>query len=214
MEQILAFIQQYGLPVFVIATCIIVFLGILKLCKVFAKVTNKNVKKLIYYTLDIALSFGGTAIYFAIFKLSFANYLVFSASQISATTTLYAIYENFGIRKLVQIALDGIAKMFKSNDAFKKLAEKLGVAPEDVDNLKNQLMGNLEKASKKEQKEAEKQAIEALKQANKEVKLEQKQTEEKKVAEAKAVVEQEKAKANDALKAKVAIAKSKISTQK
>lgn len=103
MEQILKFIGSYGLPVFIIATCIIVFLGILKLCKVFSKIQNANVKKFIYYVIDIALSFGGVAIYFAIFKVSFTDYFALVFTQISATTTLYAIYENLGARKLVQL---------------------------------------------------------------------------------------------------------------
>lgn len=128
MEQILDFIQTNGLPVFVIATCIIAIIGILKLCKVFNKVTNKNVKKCIYYILDVALAFGGSAIYYAIFKLSFNSYIAFSLAQITATTTLYAMYENFGVRNLVQLFFNLIAKKLKPDQLqqFKKLAKKLG----------------------------------------------------------------------------------------
>ena len=97
MEQILEYIKQNGLPVFIIATCIIAIVGTLKLCKVFDKISSKNVKKFIYYILDIALSFGSSAIYFAIFKLNFNDYLIFSVSQISSTTALYALYGPPGI---------------------------------------------------------------------------------------------------------------------
>lgn len=128
MEEILDFIQVHGLAVFVIATIIIAFIGVLKLCKVFSKINNKNVKKCIYYVLDVVLAFGFSAIYFAIFKVNFGTYLTFSITQISATTTLYAIYENFGVRNLVQMLLTFIGKKLKPDqvDKFKKLAKKLG----------------------------------------------------------------------------------------
>jgi hypothetical protein len=129
MEHILTFIQNYGLSVFVIATCIIMFIGILKLCKVFSKISSKSVKKLIYYIADIALSFGGAAIYFTIFNKDFSGYVAFSATQVTATTTLYAIYENFGVRKLVQMLLNWVASWFKKNPEhkFTKLAKQLGL---------------------------------------------------------------------------------------
>lgn len=128
MEQILEFISQYGLPVFVIASCSILLIGILKLCKVFNKISNKNVKKLIYYILNVVLSFGGVAIYYAAFKIGFNSYLMVCLTQVSATTTLYAIYENFGVRKLVQIGLTWVASWFKKNPEakFTKAAKALG----------------------------------------------------------------------------------------
>lgn len=129
MEQILSYIGTYGLPVFIIATCIIAVIGILKLCKVFNKISNKNVKKFLYYLLDVVLAFAGSAIYFAIFKISFTDYVVFSITQVTATTTLYAIYENFGLRKLVQIASAAFIKWIATSKEtkFKKLAKKLGL---------------------------------------------------------------------------------------
>lgn len=134
MGQILDFITKFGLAVFVIASCSIILIGILKLCKVFSKIENKNVKKLIYYILNVVLSFGGAAIYFAIFKISFESYIMFSVTQIGATTTLYAIYENFGVRKLVQIGLTWIASWFKKNPEakFTKVATSLGFSPEKI----------------------------------------------------------------------------------
>ena len=128
MEQILEFISQYGLPVFVIASCSILLIGILKLCKVFNKISNKNIKKLIYYTLSVVLSFGGVAIYYASFKIGFNSYLIFCLTQVSATTTLYAIYENFVVRDLVQIGLTWVASWFKKNPEakFTKAAKALG----------------------------------------------------------------------------------------
>ena len=134
MEQILDFISQYGLPVFVIASCSILLIGILKLCKVFNKISNKNIKKLIYYILNVVLSFGGVAIYYAAFKIGFNSYLMFCLTQVSATTTLYAIYENFGVRKLVQIGLAWMASWSKKNpeSKFTKAAKALGFDEEKI----------------------------------------------------------------------------------
>lgn len=153
MEQILEYITRYGLSVFVIASCIIALIGILKLCKVFDKITNKNVKKLIYYVLNIVLAFGGSAIYFAAFKISFSGYVVFAFAQVGATTTLYAIYENFGVRKLVQIALDAIAKWFKKNPEHKvtKALKSLGLTEEAIESVKAYANTELEKEKAKVQ---------------------------------------------------------------
>lgn len=134
MERILELIYQHGLPVFVIAYCSIFLIGLLKLCKVFNKISNKNISKLIYYILNVALSFGGAAIYYAAFKIEFNTYLMFCLTQINATTTLYAIYENFGIRKLVQISLAGVASWFKRRpeSKFTKAAKALGFNEEKI----------------------------------------------------------------------------------
>jgi len=137
MEEILSYIARYGLSVFVIASCIIALIGILKLCKVFSKIKNSNIRKLIYYILNVTLSFGGAAIYFAIFKLNFSNYLMFSCTQVGATTTLYAIYENFGIRKLFQIGLSQISTWLKKNpeSKFSKAAKAFGLSEEKIKNI-------------------------------------------------------------------------------
>lgn len=138
MEQILAYVNQYGLSVFTIASCIIVFIGFLKLCKVFTKIeNNKQIKKFVYYLLNVALAFGGAAIYFATFKLSWSEYVFFSCAQVTATTTLYAIYENLGARKLVQIIISNIAEWIKKNPERKtaKALKNLGLTEEMLNKL-------------------------------------------------------------------------------
>lgn len=147
MEQIVNFITNYGLPIFVMASCIIAFIGILKLCKIFDKIKSKDIKKLIYYTLNIAFSFAAVAIYYAIFKIDFSTYLSYSCKQIGATTTLYAIYETFGGRKLVRILLAWIATWFKKNpeNKFVKAAKNLGLTEEAVNNLQAIAHAELEK---------------------------------------------------------------------
>ena len=126
---LLGYIESYGLPILVIAICIITLLGILKLCKVFDKLTNKDVRKCVFFCIDLVLSFGIAAIYFALFNMPFSGYLVYSGAQFVVTVVLYAIYENWGVRKLVQVILALITKWFASDKAsrFKKLAIKLGL---------------------------------------------------------------------------------------
>ena len=126
---LLGYIESYGLPILVIAICIITLLGILKLCKVFNKINNKDVRKCIFLIIDLVLSFGFAALYFTLFDKAFSGYLVYGGAQFVVTVVLYAIYENWGVRKLVQIILAIIAKWFASDKAkkFKKLAVKLGL---------------------------------------------------------------------------------------
>lgn len=129
MEQIISYILVNGPAALVLGTIIIAFIGILKLCRVFDKIKNKDVKKMIYYLLTVALSFGVVALYFTIYNLGFNEYVLFSCSQIGATTALYAIYENLGLRKLWQIALAWFASWFKKNpeNKFVKALKGLGL---------------------------------------------------------------------------------------
>ena len=101
-QHLINFLGTYGLPVFVISCIIIFSIGILKYFNVFSKIKSTDVKKFIYYTLDIALSFGFVACYFAIFKIEFSGYLLYCLKTIPAVTTLYALYENFGVRRFLK----------------------------------------------------------------------------------------------------------------
>lgn len=162
MEQILEFIEIYGLPVFVIASIIIAVVGILKLCKVFGKINNSNVKKFIYYVIDIILSFGCVAIYFAVFKIDFTNYIAVGATQISATTTLYAIYENLGARKIVQLFWKWLGSV-SHKDKYKKLvkiAKQLGIETV-IEGLKDITLKEAEKLEAEKQEVVEQNVIEA-----------------------------------------------------
>ena len=154
MEEILYYIESYGLPVFIIATCIIAVLGVLKLCKTFSKLKNANLKKFIYYAIDIALSFGGAAIYFAAFKIDFANYWAFGIAQISATTTLYAIYENLGARKLVQMFWNWFGGLIKKDEHHQliKYAKSLGLE-NAIEQIKDYSIKEAEKLEAAKQEE-------------------------------------------------------------
>lgn len=140
MDKILGYIETYGLAIIVIAVCIIAIIGILKLCKVFDKIKSSEIKKLIYYALDVALAFAGSAIYFAGFHKAWSGYWLYSLAQLGVTTTLYALYENFGLRKFVQWLISIIAGWFKKNpnNELSKWANKVGLT-ESLETIQNMI---------------------------------------------------------------------------
>lgn len=129
MEQFLVFIESHGLPAFIIAISTIFILGVLKMCKVFSKIQNKNVRKSIYLVIDIVMAFAGTAIYYAIYHIAFnIEYLWCSLIQVGSTLSLYAVFENMHIRELVKKLLEWVVSWFKANPkALEKTLKKLGV---------------------------------------------------------------------------------------
>lgn len=129
MDKLISYIQNYGLSILVIAVCIIAIVGILKLCKVFDKIKSDDLKKFIYYALDVVLAFAGSAIYFAIFHKDWSGYAVYSVSQLGTTLFLYAFYEQCGGRKLVRMLISVVAKWINKNPEteFAKWANKLGL---------------------------------------------------------------------------------------
>ena len=130
MENVIKYLELYGLPILIMGLIIIVLVGIIKACGLKKCLENRPVlRKVIYYTLDIALSFGVVALYFYIFEKNFAQYLVYTGAQITVTTTLYAIYENFGARALQQkiVGLLGVAIKNSKNKKFLKIVEQLGI---------------------------------------------------------------------------------------
>ncbi len=128
MEEILNFIAEWGLPHFLIGLIIINTIGILKLCKVFSKINSGAIKKFLYYALDVVLSFGVVAVYYALWHIEFTGYLAYALEQLGLVTTIYAIYENFHIRDGWKKVLNWVGSWFKYNpdNAVTKLAKKIG----------------------------------------------------------------------------------------
>lgn len=129
MKELVNLTETYGLSVLIISLSIIAILGILKLCKVFDKIKNKDIKKFVYFGIDIVLAFGCSAIYFAIFKKDWSGYFTYSIGQFAAVVILYAFYEHWGIRKIVRLLIGAIAKWIKKNPEaqLSKWANKIGL---------------------------------------------------------------------------------------
>lgn len=153
-----ALVEAYGLSVLVIAVSIIAFIGVLKLCKVFDKIQNKELKKFIYYAIDIVLAFGGSAIYFAAFKLDWSAFVAYSVAELTVVTTLYSIYEHLGGRKFVRWIIGLVAKWVKKNpDAqLSKWANKVG-----LETAIEKINVEIETAKKKEAEELAKENAKA-----------------------------------------------------
>lgn len=137
MDKIISYVETYGLAILVIALATIFLIGLLKVCKAYNWIKSAKIKKLVYYISDVIFAFGGSAIYFAIFKISFSEYLVYAGAELSITTFLYAVYENFGIRELVKILINVIAKAIKGNPNSKinKELKKLGLNEDSVNRV-------------------------------------------------------------------------------
>lgn len=143
MDKIISYVETYGLAILIIALSIIFLIGVLKLCKVFSFIKSAKIKKLVYYITDVIFAFGGSAIYFAIFKINFSEYLVYAGAELGVTTTLYAVYENFGIRELVKLVLGVFAKWLKGNPDNKiaKQLKSLGLDETAIAKVQNVVEG-------------------------------------------------------------------------
>ena len=139
----MSYVETYGLSVVVIAVCIIFLIGVLKVCKAFNWIKSAQIKKTVYYICDIVLAFGGSAIYFAIYKMSFTAYLAYSLAELSVTTTLYAVYEYGHIRDLVKLLLGVFAKWLKGNPDNKiaKQLKSLGLDENAIAKVQNVVEG-------------------------------------------------------------------------
>ncbi len=93
---------NYGLPVLVIACITILLIGILKYFNVFNKISQDN-RKPIYYVLNYVFVFILVAIYYAIFKRPFDDYVTYSIVSATAVSGLYTLYENTKLRDLFKL---------------------------------------------------------------------------------------------------------------
>lgn len=137
MEQLLAYLTKYGLSTAIIALSVVCFIGLLKVCKVFSKISSAQVRKTLLYGLSVSLSFGGVALYFVIMSLTWETYIPLCITQVSATTALYAIYENLGIRKLLQVIAGKVIEYIKKHPERKtaKALKSLGLTDEMLTKL-------------------------------------------------------------------------------
>ena len=125
-------VTKYGVSALVIACITIFLIGILKYFGVFNKIPKEN-RKPIYLILNYVLGFGITAIYYAIFKLPFADYVAYSFVTATAVNLLYPLYENLKLRELLA----------KLGGFIVKVVAKKQVAAE-ADKIKKQNEGSSE----------------------------------------------------------------------
>lgn len=103
-------VVKNGLPALILGILTIFLIGVLKYFHVFDKVSKEN-RKPIYLALTYVFTFGLTAIYYAIFKLSFADYVAYSFVVGSVVNLLYPLYENAKIRDFFALIGSFIVKI-------------------------------------------------------------------------------------------------------
>lgn len=146
-DMLINFVVKYGWQLAVCAAAGIFVLGFAKTIKIFDKISNAQVKKFLYIICAVITSVGASAVYLVIIgQFSW----VFLASVTSATFALnqviYSLYENFGIRSVLQGLGNWIKKnIFKIGATAKKsdsavIATQTKADPTKVDDL-NKLRG-------------------------------------------------------------------------
>ena len=146
---ILDYINLYKIPASIIAVAVICFIGILKVIKLFEKLTNKDIKKGVYFLLSVGLSFAGAAIYYHISNFAWNTYWIYGICQAAITTVLYALYEDLGPRKLIQLLFTWVASWFKKSEKTVSLAylSKLGLSEEFINRLEESLKAELNRVT-------------------------------------------------------------------
>lgn len=126
VEQLYMFISQYGLEIFALAFATIFLVGVVKL--IFKKkfeTINAQGKKVLYEILSLTFTLLLTSVWLAIkiyalhwqvAPLTIEATLKVASTVGIAVRVMYPVYENFGIRKLLQLIGAAI---------FKKAAKKV-----------------------------------------------------------------------------------------
>lgn len=129
VEQLYMFISQYGLEIFALAFATIFLVGVVKL--IFKKkfeAINAQGKKVLYEILSLTFTLLLTSVWLAIkiyvlhwqvAPLTIEATLKVASTVGIAVRVMYPVYENFGIRKLLQLIGAAI---------FKKAAKKVDEA--------------------------------------------------------------------------------------
>lgn len=141
MEKIQQIISTYGFKAVIFASVIILIVGVLKYFKLFDKIP-KDWRKFVFYVIDMALSFGIVAVYFAITKTPFTEYVYMSLGVDAAVIILYTIYENCGGRKLIQVLGNFIVSKVANEQIKNKIQEINNTIPAENKTANNGVVQN------------------------------------------------------------------------
>ena len=120
IQQLYKFIAAYGIEIVLIAVATILLVGIVKLIfKAKLEKVNKTGRKTLYEILSVTFTLLATSTWLAIKTYALhwtAVPMTLEATlQVAATVNIvvkvmYPIYENYGLRKLLQVVLSAISK--------------------------------------------------------------------------------------------------------
>ena len=118
MEDILAFFQQHGLWLTLIAIAGIILLGVLKYCNVFKKFEEK-IRHLLYLVTSVGVSIIGSIIYLACVHQIDIVYIATLAGAIFALNqAFYTLYDTSTLKELLRKFVDWIKeKINKKKDS-------------------------------------------------------------------------------------------------
>ena len=132
------YVNLHKIPATLITVAVIFFIGLLKTIKVFDKITNKDAKKGILFSLSIVLSFVGAAIYYVIKPFAWDWFWLYGLLQSIATIVLYAFYEDLGPRKLIQLLFTWCGSLFKKKSVNLTFLKELGLPDEFIEKISEQ----------------------------------------------------------------------------
>lgn len=112
MEELIAFLGNYGWQLALIALAGIIILGVLKYCNVFSKLEEKA-RHALYLVISVGISVIGSVIYLACMHQLEASYVFAVAAAILALNqTFYAIYSTTSLKELLSKIVSKIIKAF------------------------------------------------------------------------------------------------------
>lgn len=117
MDELLAFLQNYGWQLALIALAGIIILGVLKYCNVFNKLDEK-VRHILYLIISVGLSVVGSIIYLAcVHQLTVGGAFAIAGAILALNQTFYAIYANTPLKELGKKLVGWIKKLIISGKA-------------------------------------------------------------------------------------------------
>ena len=106
MEELLIFLQSYGLPITLIALLGIALLGIMKYCNLFKKL-DEQYRHYAYIGISVSISVIGTIIYLAVVKQFEVNYIITVSCAIYALNqAFYNLFKVCSVNELFVKLLD------------------------------------------------------------------------------------------------------------
>lgn len=132
------FFLEHGWKLTLIALSGIPFLGILKRAHLFDKIQSKNTRKALFELISSAFSIIVSAIYLlAVNSFNCGKFLIMAGGILMLNQTAYAIYENFGIRGLLNKGMEVVMNFVKN-----MFTKKSGTNGEETDDIIDDLNEN------------------------------------------------------------------------
>lgn len=118
MEDILAFFQQHGLWLTLIAIAGIILLGVLKYCNVFKKFEEK-IRHLLYLVTSVGVSIVGSIIYLAcVHQIDIVYIATLTGAIFALNQAFYTLYDTSTLKELLKKFVDWIkGKINKKKDS-------------------------------------------------------------------------------------------------